>query len=154
MGLFANLKTATYAKGGTYMTPNCTYTLKLKQLEQNEVFGGTNNFIGTFEVLETDSTEHKIGSEVSYYVGDKGDSKLNFLGNVKRLLVALCGTMAGAPVDPSEIGEAEYLELMKPKAVGSLPGTAAEGVIVKVKTRGVKTKKAQPFTVHDFSPNL
>lgn len=154
MGLFSKMKEATYSQTGTYLTPNCTYTLKLvSAIVGAKQVTGDEYFVATFEVLETDDATTKIGAERSYFVGNFGNSKLSFLGNVKKLVVALCGSLGNEPVDPADVGEQDVLDLLKPGAApGSAPGTMAAGALVKCKTKGVKTKAKTDFTVHDFEP--
>lgn len=153
MGLFSNMKDASYAQTGTYMTPNCTYTLELVSVIQGQKKTTQEEYVvATFKVVETDAT-NKIGSEVSYFVGNSGASKLNFLGNVKKLVVALCGSLSGHNVDPSLVGEAEILGLLEPASTpGALKGTMAAGTQVRCRTKAVKTRAGGDFTVHDFEP--
>jgi hypothetical protein len=154
MGLFKNLKDATYTKRGTYMEPNARYVLELLQLETGTTFGGDEHFIASFKIIETSAESQRPGDEVNYYCGNYGKGKANFLGNVKKVFVALYGTMNGSPVNPSDIGEAEAEALMlaHPTIPGALPGTAAKGVRVEARTKGTKTKAGNDFTVIEFFP--
>ena len=152
MGLFKNLKDATYTKRGTYMEPNARYVLELLQLETGTTFGGDEHFIASFKIIETSAESQRPGDEVNYYCGNYGKGKANFLGNVKKVFVALYGTMNGSPVNPSDIGEAEALMLAHPTITGALPGTAAKGVRVEARTKGTKTKAGNDFTVIEFFP--
>lgn len=152
MGLFSAMKDASYSQSGTYMTPNCSYVLRLVSVVQGQKKTTQEDYVvATFEVLETDAA-NKIGSEVSYFVGNSGASKLNFLGNVKKLVVAVCGSLAGKAVDPSQVGEDETVSLFEPSQPGAMKGTLAAGVVVRCRTKAVKTRAGGDFTVHDFEP--
>lgn len=152
MGLFSKMKDASYSQSGVYMAPNCNYTLELvSAITGEKKTTGDEYFVATFTVIDSDS-EHKPGTEVSYFVGNSGASKMSFLGNVKKLVTALCGSLKGEHVNPSEVGEAEVLDLLEPATKTSAPGTMAAGTRVKCRTKAVKTKLGGDFTVHDFEP--
>lgn len=159
MGLFNNLKDATYSKRGNYMEPNARYLLELMGIEVGKTFGGDEHCIFTFKVVETSATKDKPGDEVSFYCANYGKAKPNFLGNVKKVMVALYGTINGQPVSPNDIGEPEAEALMGVKGAlagtpvaGALPGTAAAGTRVEARTKQTMTKAKTEFTVIDFYP--
>jgi len=159
MSLFKNLKDASYAKHGNYLDGGTVhgtgfdYLLDLVRFETGKTFQGEEHFIGTYKVISTNSPRHKPGDEVTVYNGNYGKAKANFLGNVKKQMVAVYGTMSRSAVDPAEIGEAEAEELMKPsEKPGALPGTKAEGTRVKARTKLIKTKGGTDFTVVDLDP--
>lgn len=152
MGLFSKMKDASYSQTGIYMAPNANYVLELvSAITGEKKTTGDEYFVATFKVIESDS-EHKPGTEVSYFVGNSGASKMSFLGNVKKLVTALCGSLSGAHVNPSQVGEAEVLSLLEPATASSPPGTMAAGTQVRCRTKAVKTKSGGDFTVHDFEP--
>ena len=159
MSLFKDLKNATYAKHGNYLDGGTVhgsgyeYTLELVKFETGKTFAGDEHFIGTYRVIDTSSPRHKPGDEVNIYCANYGKAKANFLGNVKKQMVAIYSTMAKSPVDPAEIGETEANLLMEPgKKAGALPGTHAEGTRVKARTKLTLTKNKTDFTVVDLDP--
>lgn len=153
MGLFSKMKEATYSKSSVFLTPNHSYTLKVIRAEVGSKFTGDEFFVTNFEVLESSAPEHKIGSEVSYLIPNFGAGKTMFLGNVKKVIVSICGSLAGSEVDPADVGEQDVLDILKPGPNSTEAGTMAAGVVVTCKTKGIITKGAgKHFTIHDFQP--
>lgn len=156
MSLFSGIKNAKIAEGRNYMQPDAHYDLEVHRIRTGTSRKGIGYFVADFKVIGTDAPKHSPGDIVNYFTMQSSES---FLANVKALCVAIYSSLEGRHVDPSVIDEAAVEALLgRPldengsEIADALPGTAARGVRLRCRTRGVTTRAGNPFTVHDWAP--
>lgn len=142
MGLFGGIDNAKYTDGGVYLTAGI-FRLKIKALKTLRTRTGKDAFVAEFETVESTSTKHIPGSDVSWMVTFDKDSAL---GNIRQFLSATVNKTIEAITEA--VAQACLTAVDANNVVTSNP---LSGFFVRAQAFDIKTRAGKDFTKVKYS---
>ena len=141
--LFKGIQGASSVGKGDYLSTG-VHRLKLLRAFVKHTKVGKDGIIFNVEVLESSNPKYGKGTQSTIYIEPR--PLVNWLGDVKNVVMACCG---------SRIGEAvaeDYVDEETMEGVMGGEGTLLAGAIFKCNAYEIMTKRNTPFTKYACEP--